>query len=73
MGNSEIKTSSISAVVGIKDFRQDKVIGKGGFGKVWKTFHKSSARFFAMKEMSKNILHPKAQKCEWSKKIQFNQ
>lgn len=53
MGNSEIKTSSISAVVGIKDFRQDKVIGKGGFGKVWKTFHKSSARFFAMKEMSK--------------------
>jgi serine/threonine kinase 32 len=27
------------------------VIGKGGFGKVWKVQHKKSKRIYAMKEM----------------------
>jgi serine/threonine protein kinase len=29
------------------------VIGKGGFGKVWKVEAKKSKNFYAMKEMSK--------------------
>jgi serine/threonine protein kinase len=29
------------------------VIGKGGFGKVWKVQSKSSKSFYALKEMSK--------------------
>ena len=29
------------------------VIGKGGFGKVWKVCHKKTKKFYAMKEMSK--------------------
>ena len=53
MGNSENKTSFVSSEICIKDFRQDKIIGRGGFSTVWKTFHKSSNKFFAMKEMSK--------------------
>jgi serine/threonine protein kinase len=31
----------------------DFVVGKGGFGKVWKVFDKSSNRVFAMKDMQK--------------------
>ena len=53
MGNSEIKTDRASTGLGIKEFRLDKVIGRGGFGKVWKTFHKPTSRIFAMKEMKK--------------------
>lgn len=34
-------------------FQQHYVIGKGGFGKVWKLEHKHSGELFAMKEMSK--------------------
>ena len=29
------------------------IIGKGGFGKVWKIKHKKTSKFFALKEMSK--------------------
>lgn len=29
------------------------VVGKGGFGKVWRVEHKKEKRTFAMKEMSK--------------------
>lgn len=29
------------------------MIGKGGFGKVWKVVHKKTNTLFAMKEMSK--------------------
>jgi serine/threonine protein kinase len=31
----------------------DFVVGKGGFGKVWKVFEKSSNKIYAMKEMQK--------------------
>jgi len=29
------------------------MIGKGGFGKVWRVKHKLTGMFFALKEMSK--------------------
>ena len=32
------------------------VIGKGGFGKVWKVRHKKNLQEFAMKEMSKALV-----------------
>ena len=34
-------------------FQYKKIIGKGGFGKVWKVLHKKSKNIYAMKEMSK--------------------
>ena len=34
-------------------FKYVSIIGKGGFGKVWKVLHKSTKRVFAMKVMSK--------------------
>ena len=36
-------------------FRQLYVVGKGGFGRVWKVEHRRGARFYAMKEMSKAV------------------
>jgi len=36
-----------------KAYRYLNMIGKGGFGKVWKVEHLSTGRLFAMKEMSK--------------------
>ena len=39
------------------------VIGKGGFGKVWKVRHKKSKQFYALKEMSKlKVLDKKSEK-----------
>ena len=35
------------------DFEFCYIIGKGGFGKVWKISHKKTKKFFALKEMSK--------------------
>lgn len=32
------------------------VIGKGGFGKVWKVELKKTKKLFAMKEMSKSLI-----------------
>ena len=38
------------------------VIGKGGFGKVWKVYHKKSKETYALKEMSKaKIIDRKSQ------------
>ena len=34
-------------------FQFHYIIGKGGFGKVWKIEHKKSRKLFAMKEMLK--------------------
>lgn len=36
-----------------KHFRYVNMVGKGGFGKVWKVEHLQTGRLFAMKEMSK--------------------
>ena len=38
------------------------VIGKGGFGKVWKILYKNNKKFYALKEMSKaKIVEKKSQ------------
>ena len=35
------------------NYKYINMIGKGGFGKVWKVKHISTGQFFALKEMSK--------------------
>lgn len=35
------------------NYKYINMIGKGGFGKVWKVKHLNSGQMFAMKEMSK--------------------
>ncbi len=37
----------------LSSFSLEFIVGKGGFGKVWKVFEKSSGKTFAMKEMQK--------------------
>lgn len=37
------------------NFEIEHVIGKGGFGKVWKVEDKKTGHFFAMKEMAKAV------------------
>ncbi|KRX10940.1 Protein kinase-like domain [Pseudocohnilembus persalinus] len=37
-------------------FQYHYVIGKGGFGKVWKVEHKKQKKYFALKEMSKALI-----------------
>ena len=44
------------------DFDFECVIGKGGFGKVWKVFYKKNKKYYALKEMSKaRIVEKKSQ------------
>lgn len=38
------------------NYKYINMIGKGGFGKVWKVKHLNSGQVFAMKEMSKATL-----------------
>jgi hypothetical protein len=35
--------------IGLGSFVLDYVVGKGGFGKVWKVYEKSSNKIYAMK------------------------
>jgi serum/glucocorticoid-regulated kinase 1/serum/glucocorticoid-regulated kinase 2 len=39
--------------VGLQSYDLEFVVGKGGFGKVWKVREKGSGRVWAMKEMQK--------------------
>ena len=44
-------------------FEFNYIIGKGGFGKVWKVKYKKTNEFFALKEMSKRkIIDKKSEK-----------
>lgn len=47
--------SDASAVgnISISDFKLKHMIGKGGFGEVWKVQRKGTKKMFALKEMSK--------------------
>ena len=38
------------------DFNFLEVVGKGGYGKVWKVEHRKTHRLFAIKEMSKALI-----------------
>ena len=37
-------------------FEYISIIGKGGYGRVWKVYYKKQKKFFALKEMSKAII-----------------
>ena len=53
----------INFIVSRNIFEFCYVIGKGGFGKVWKVRHKKSKQFYALKEMSKlKVLDKKSEK-----------
>lgn len=39
--------------VGVTNFNFEFVVGKGGFGKVWKVREKGTGKIYAMKEMRK--------------------
>ena len=47
-----IKTEKFERVTK-NSFEYISIIGKGGFGKVWKVYHKKYRTYYAMKEMSK--------------------
>ena len=55
MGNCTVYRSEADTAITISrtHFKYRSIIGKGGFGKVWKVVHKKSKRLFAMKVMSK--------------------
>lgn len=55
MGSCTIKADSLTPSLSVckRDFQLHYVIGKGGFGKVWKLEHKKTGVLYAMKEMSK--------------------
>lgn len=43
----------LSLAINKNTFQFHYIIGKGGFGKVWKVEHKKTRKLFAMKEMHK--------------------
>jgi serine/threonine protein kinase len=54
MGNTEIKTVQNPLNFSIKDFKLEKVIGRGGFGKVYRCILRKTNKNFALKEMLKS-------------------
>lgn len=48
-----VNPNSVTEIVGKNMFNLHYVIGKGGFGKVWKVDSKKSKKIYAMKEMFK--------------------
>lgn len=60
MGQNQEKETNIKMKPGIQEEHINKtnfdflnVIGRGGFGKVWKVFSKKDKKLYAMKQMSK--------------------
>jgi protein kinase A len=55
MGNCNFKSDELDPTVGIatSHFEFLHVIGKGGFGKVWRVSHRKTKDGYAMKEMAK--------------------
>lgn len=69
MGNNQEKPKIKPAIlpsqssISKNSFEFIQVIGKGGFGKVWKVFSKKSKEIYALKEMSKTkIIDKKSEK-----------
>ena len=61
--NQIISKSYFIFIVSRNNFEFCYVIGKGGFGKVWKVKHKKTKKFYALKEMSKlKVLDKKSEK-----------
>jgi len=56
MGNCNFKTEGIekTSSLSVSNFTFHYVIGRGGFGKVWKVEQKKNKNIYAMKEMSKS-------------------
>jgi len=55
MGNCNFKTEATdkTSALSSNNFARHFVIGRGGFGKVWKVERKKTKALYAMKEMSK--------------------
>jgi serine/threonine protein kinase len=55
MGNCNLRVDTYDPTIEVNknQFTFHHVIGRGGFGKVWKVYHKKSKQALAMKEMSK--------------------
>lgn len=49
------ETTSSAQKIGKKSFDYKYIIGKGGFGKVWKIEHIKTRNQYAMKEMLKSL------------------
>lgn len=63
MGNKSNKKDKEEPVLQRINFDFLYVIGKGGFGKVWKVYSKRFRKIYAMKEMSKaKIIEKKSEK-----------
>jgi hypothetical protein len=46
---------AVSTTLSKNSFVYHYIVGKGGFGKVWKVANKKSREFFALKEMLKSL------------------
>ena len=51
--NQNIENKEKTEIITKNSFEYISIIGKGGFGKVWKVYQRKYKQFFAMKEMSK--------------------
>lgn len=58
MGNCDFKKDDDLKNVGISkaNFHKHYVIGRGGYGKVWKVKYKKDEKQYAMKEMAKALI-----------------
>ena len=58
MGNcaSADKKFDPTIAISLNDFEMKFPIGRGGFGRVWKVYHKKIGQLFAMKEMRKDLV-----------------
>ena len=52
--NKPFESEEPNEVIDRNSFEFINIIGKGGFGKVWKVFHKKRKNYFALKEMDKS-------------------